>query len=411
MFKNVRSIIFLCHTIFSLASVMAQDKPDGFASVSALGLETTTGGEGGTVIIADKYSLLARYAGSNRPYIIIVKGQFESTTFKQVNVGSNTTIIGHETNATLKNIGFVMNNRENIIIRNLRIMDSFVEGDWEGKTNDNDGIRADSCHHVWIDHCFVSHCGDGLIDLRKSCNYVTVSYTHLSNHNKAFGLGWTDNPDWWVTMHHLWWDNTNQRNPSFGRGKGHLYNNYLSDVSSYGNNSRDATLIVQNSVFERVNKPIEATGIGILYASGNSFTDCSGSKTGNVSEMPFDPTDFYDYRLDPTNEVKEIVKTQSGPQQAVSDQYFMYNAIEKVENTDNRIQYHIDQKNSILKLNSDRSEKVKVLVYSIDGKIIKVANIILPADAGLSLADQSKGVYLVQFAMNNKIESGKIVLK
>ena len=34
---------------------------------------------------------------------------------------------------------------------------------------------------------------DGLIDLRKDTDYVTVSNNLLSEHNKAFGIGWTDN--------------------------------------------------------------------------------------------------------------------------------------------------------------------------------------------------------------------------
>lgn len=411
MNKNLRNLSILFLSVFSLNVAISQDKPDGFASVNAMGLETTTGGEGGDVIIADTYTLLNRYAGSNKPYIIIVKGQFESDTYKQVRVGSNTTIIGHGTDATLRNIGLTMDNRENIIIRNLNIVDSYVEGDWEGKTNDNDGIRADSCHHVWIDHCFLSHCGDGLLDLRKSTNYTTVSYVHFSNHNKTFGIGWTDNPDWWLTIHHCWIDNTNQRNPSFGRGKGHLYNNYLSDIDSYGNNSRDATVIVQNSVFERVNKPIEATGIGVLYASGNSFINCTGSQKGNLTEMPFDPADFYEYTLDPTNEVKEKVMNQSGPQQSVSDQYFMYNPVEKVESELNKIKYYIDQQNGSLNIQSDKAGIVKVRVFSLDGKLVKAANLELTGASQLSLADQNKGVYLVQFEMNDRIESGKIILK
>lgn len=34
---------------------------------------------------------------------------------------------------------------------------------------------------------------DGLIDLRKDSDYVTVSNCQFSDHNKAFGIGWTEN--------------------------------------------------------------------------------------------------------------------------------------------------------------------------------------------------------------------------
>jgi pectate lyase len=35
--------------------------------------------------------------------------------------------------------------------------------------------------------------GDGLLDIRKDSQYITVSYNHFSHHNKAFGIGWTSN--------------------------------------------------------------------------------------------------------------------------------------------------------------------------------------------------------------------------
>ena len=48
----------------------------------------------------------------------------------------------------------------NVIIRNLTIGDTFVEGDWEGKTQDFDGVQMDTAHHVWIDHNHFHMCGD-----------------------------------------------------------------------------------------------------------------------------------------------------------------------------------------------------------------------------------------------------------
>ena len=194
--KNFYVLFILLATLLLNGNfVSAQDRPDGFASISGNGLETTTGGEGGKVIIVETVNKLSIYAGSSNPYILIIKGVLASENFKTIVVSSNTSIIGYGTNATLKNIELQMIDKENIIIRNLIIRDSYVEGDWDGKENDNDAIQADNCHHLWIDHCYLTHCGDGLIDLRKACDNITISYTKLSNHNKAFGIGWTDRSD------------------------------------------------------------------------------------------------------------------------------------------------------------------------------------------------------------------------
>ena len=252
--------------LFFSVQTHAQNEPDGFASVSGEGLETTTGGAGGKVIYAETISRLSIYANSDNPYIIIIQGTLEPSSFTTIKVGSNTTIVGYGTDATLKNMELQMVNKQNIIIRNLTIRDSYVEGDWEGKTNDNDGVQADNTHHLWIDHCFFTHLGDGLIDLRIACDYVTVSNCKLSNHNKAFGIGWTEETDFHMTIHHCWIDSTNQRNPSFDMGIGHLYNNYLSNISSYGNLSRGkARVVVENSHFYKANDPLKISDTAVLF--------------------------------------------------------------------------------------------------------------------------------------------------
>ena len=397
--------------LLNVQTVWAQDKPDGFASVNAKGLETTTGGEGGTVIIAETLNDLVRYASSDNPYIIIVKGTFESTSFREIKVGSNTTIVGYGTDATLKNLELHIIDEKNIIIRNLTVADSYVEGDWDGKENDNDGIQADNCHHLWIDHCHFTHLGDGLIDLRHNCDYVTVSYDKLSNHNKAFGIGWTDSINFHITIHHCWIDNTNQRNPSFDQGIGHLYNNYLSNIASYGNLSRGhARVIVQNSSFYKAKDPIKISGDDAhLYASNNKFESCSGTQNGDLSQMPFNPADFYEYTLDPVNQVKDSVMAAAGPQQFVSDQY-IESGIKDMTTSKRAISYYVNQENKTLCLESKNKENGKVTVFSYNGKQLFSKAVDLSAPAEIELNELNKGVYIFQFVISNKIETGKFIL-
>lgn len=408
--KMVKLVIAGCLTLLSILKISAQDEPDGYASVTGKGLETTTGGEGGEVIIAESFYILSRYARSDDPYIIIVRGQFASDTWKQVNVGSNTTIVGYGTDATLSNIGFVTENEQNVIIRNLNIIDSYVEGDWDGKTNDNDGVRVDNSHHVWIDHCFFSRLGDGMIDLRKNSDYITVSYNQLNNHNKAFGVGWTDETEFHITIHHCWIDSTNQRNPSFDQGIGHLYNNYLSNVSSYGNLARGAAkVIVQNSHFYNTHDPLKLSDEAVLYDTGNTFEACTGNKTGNITSMPFDPADFYEYTLDPVEQVKDIVTENSGPQQSVSDQYDIYLSTDNT-NAEEPVQLTVNQNTKTLTLIVTKDKPVFINIFNMAGQKVLSQQGNLTHKMQVELNKLKRGIYLVQLQMENNIVNRKIML-
>ena len=314
----------LLFAVFSMLHLQAQDLPDGFASVAGRGLATTTGGAGGKTVVVGSLDTLQAYAGKTGPYIIIVRGVIASEEFAEVDIESNKTIVGLGTDATLKNIELHIIDKENIIIRNLTIRDSYVEGDWDGKTNDNDAIQADNTHHLWIDHCHLSRCGDGLMDIRKTgWDYITVSWVHLSRHNKAFGIGWTDDTVSKMTIHHCFFDSTRVRNPSCGNGKIHLYNNFTDrNEGGYGNLARGmARLVIENSFFRDATDPINSIEDGVIYAAGNDFENCLRNTTGNVDTMPFNPASYYDYELDSVHKVEEIVKAGANPQSTISDQY------------------------------------------------------------------------------------------
>ena len=309
---------------FKTGNILKQTPPNtgGFANVAGHGIETTIGGDSGYVVVVNNLAQLKAYASSSLPYVIIINGHINAEPWAGIDVNSNKTIVGYGDDATLKNIELNIYQKQNIIIRNLVIRDSFVPGDEGGKTYDYDAIQSDSSNHIWIDHCLLTNCNDGLIDLRYSSDYVTVSWTHLSNQNKTFGIGWTSATDYRITIHHIWIDNTTQRNPSFGNGIGHLYNNYLSNITSYGNFARGSAInVIQNSRFYSVNNPLQYDPEAILYSSGNQFEKCTGTKTGNTSTMPFDPADYYTYTLDETSEVEDMVVSGSGPQWFVGNQY------------------------------------------------------------------------------------------
>lgn len=295
----------------------------GFSMTEALGQSATTGGEGGPVVTVTSQAELEAYAGQEAPVVIRVDGVLTiSPKGREIRVSSDKTILGVGANSGISQGGFfVGEGMHNIIFRNLTISDTFVEGDWEGKTQDFDGIQLDTAHHVWIDHCEFHHLGDGIIDSRKDTTNLTVSWNILRDQNKAFGIGWTENVTAEMTIHHNIIRDTYQRNPSTDNVlRAHLYNNWLLRVESYGNYARGGTnMVLENSVFESVNHP-HYYDTGTLVAIGNSYSSASGQQESSGSAYSFfDPSDHYEYDLDATSEVKTLLSACAGPRASLGN--------------------------------------------------------------------------------------------
>ncbi|MGC9538709.1 pectinesterase family protein [Streptomyces sp. UG1] len=300
------------------------DRAHGFASLAG----GTTGGAGGKVVTVTDQASLARYAAAEEPYIIRVAGSIEVAPFgSDIVVGSDKTIVGVGDTGEIVHGELHLNpGTSNVIIRNLTIRDSYVEGDWDGKTTDFDAIQMDTVDHVWIDHNRFTHMGDGLLDIRKDSQYITVSHNQFTNHNKAFGIGWTSNALTQITVDHNWFKGTKQRNPSADNcAYAHLYNNYFTDqvrdddpVWTYGSWARGRTkMVLENSYYDGVRHPYQADATAELVERGSILKNTSGrhDEWGDA----FDPREFYRYRLDPAAAVPALVSRFSGPQERIGD--------------------------------------------------------------------------------------------
>ncbi len=210
----------------------------------------------------------------------------------------------------------------NVIIRNLTIRDAY-QGVWNDKEHDFDAIQMDGAHHVWIDHNDLRHMADGLIDVRKDSTNVTVSWNKLSDNNKTFGIGWTENVKTDITIHHNWIRETEQRNPSTDNAAhAHLYNNLLEDApgtdikSSYGNYSRGATkMVLENSYFQGVKNPVIKDSGAAIVQRGNVFSGTSGrNESGGTA---FDPKAYYPYSLDKAADLPSVLKSGVGPRASI----------------------------------------------------------------------------------------------
>ncbi|MFJ8083325.1 pectinesterase family protein [Streptomyces sp. NPDC096205] len=307
------------------APTWATAAADGFASVNALGQNGTYGGRDGRTVTVRTLADLEKYATAPEPYVIVVAGTITMNPVgKEIKVASDKTIIGSGTSGHIVGGGFFLGpGVHNVIIRNLTIRDAY-QGVWNDKEHDFDAIQMDGAHHVWIDHNDLRHMADGLIDVRKDSTYVTVSWNRLSNDNKAFGIGWTENVVTDITIHHNWIRETEQRNPSTDNAAhAHLYNNFLEDVpdttirSSYGNYARGKTkMLLENSYFQGFTNPVIRDTTATLVQRGNVFSGTSG-RNESGGGTGFDPKTYYAYTADTAAQVPSLVKSGAGPRSSL----------------------------------------------------------------------------------------------
>jgi len=96
--------------------------------------------------------------------------------------------------------------------------------------SDGDGISIFGSRDIWIDHCTLSRCKDGLIDAVMGSSAITISNNHFSHHNDVMLLGHSDHylPDsgMQVTIgFNHFGEGLVQRMPRCRRGYIHVVNN------------------------------------------------------------------------------------------------------------------------------------------------------------------------------------------
>ncbi|OMD06236.1 hypothetical protein BSK63_09050 [Paenibacillus odorifer] len=97
--------------------------------------------------------------------------------------------------ATIKHAAFTFKRSSNVIIRNLEFdelweWDEATKGNYD--KNDWDYITIENSNNVWIDHCTFNKSYDGVVDVKKGSNGVTISWSSF--------LGDDRNANSWVTQ-------------------------------------------------------------------------------------------------------------------------------------------------------------------------------------------------------------------
>ncbi len=233
-------------------------------------------------------------------------------------VPSNTSIIGLGGDARITHGNLVLGTSaapvDNIVVRNVTFEDAFdFFPEWDptdsttGRWNSAyDLISVMYATHVWIDHSTFSDGSrldksypsvwtetvkgvdyrgsdfkvqhhDGLVDITKLGNLVTISNSLFFNHDKSFLIGGTDtasrtaeNPSVLkVTFHDNYFRGLRQRQPRVRFGQVHVYNNYYEGTLD---SAADYPWLVGWTVGQS----------GKIYAENNVFQIAGGASVTNL---------------------------------------------------------------------------------------------------------------------------------
>ncbi|CAE6473494.1 unnamed protein product [Rhizoctonia solani] len=324
-------VLFTAATSFASPSPLAKrasitDKATiGFATLNG----GTTGGGPAAPVTVTTLDAFQKAVSGDLAKVVLISGTIQGAT--TVKVGSNTSVIGksgageicfspstgnkHKLTAkwviVLEGVGISIGAVSNVIVRNVKISKVLAEH--------GDAIGIASSNRVWIDHVEVfsdrdhdKDYYDGLIDVTKGSYGVSITYSYLHDHYKTSLVGASDSLEdtdkaLRVTYAFNNWANLGSRTPSFRFGKGHIYNNYFTNVNDGINTRVGAELLVQNNVFENVGKPLYSTDNGYANASGNDF----GGKTNAALSTSWSDVG-YSYSLTATSSVKSTVNSNAG---------------------------------------------------------------------------------------------------
>lgn len=212
-----------------------------------------TGGAGGEVYWVTNFndsgpgSLRDGLGGDTPRWIMFaVSGNFYPAS--QIYMGSNKTIDGRGASVSFYNNGFAVQSR-NIIFMNLNM---------KGGTNDGITIK-DGAGDVWIDHCSFNGWTDEAIGITtptaSAYTDVTISWCKFFSQGKTILIGGfagiPNGQNMRVTLHHNWFNGTDQRNPRIRRALVHAYNNYMVHWVTNGMVSSDyGQLFTEYNIFD-----------------------------------------------------------------------------------------------------------------------------------------------------------------
>ncbi|MET7579896.1 MULTISPECIES: pectate lyase family protein [Streptomyces] len=212
-----------------------------------------------------------------------------------IKVPSNTTLVGVGKNPKIIGAGLQVRDVSNVIIRNIGFEDTYdcfpqwdpTDGAGGAWNAEYDNLVVYGSRHVWVDHntfsdgdrpdadqphyfgqVYQQH--DGLFDIVRGADLVTVSWNVLKDHDKTMlignsdGAGATDRGKLRVTLHHNLFKDVKERAPRVRFGQVDSYNNHFVATrgSAYGYTygiGAESRLVAEHNAFTLAREVDRAT--------------------------------------------------------------------------------------------------------------------------------------------------------
>jgi pectate lyase len=321
--------------------------------------QATTGGGTTTPVVADSMAAVQAaidgYSGSGG-LAIKYTGKFDFTSISdpctqwllpaqtvEIKKKNDITILGADGSAV--HFGFhIASSSSNIIIRNMTI--GLLPGAGSSDAISLEGMSGGVPSNIWIDHnelfSSMAVCPgagdtsfDGLIDIKKGADNVTVSYNYIHDHHKVSLNGYSDDDTAvrHITFHHNVFSNVGSRTPLQRGGYSHVLNNYLTTITASGANIRmGGYSLIEGNYFEKTENPVtsrDSSALGFWELRNNNittpadFTQYTITWSASTSTPTKDATDWtttaaypvalgYTYKADPPQCLKDSLLGVAG---------------------------------------------------------------------------------------------------
>ncbi|MFI7500837.1 polysaccharide lyase family 1 protein [Streptomyces sp. NPDC049687] len=310
-----RSVLVAAAAALATAAALALPQSADAADSAPVGFGagTTGGGSSGAVTVSTPDAFKSAVTGSASK-VVKVNGLISLSG--QVDIGSNTTVLGVGSSSGFTGGGLRLKKVTNVVIRNLNISRPLKPAD---------GIEIQASTKVWIDHNSFSadrdhdkDYYDGLLDINHASDHVTVSWNTFKDHFKGSLVGHSDNNasedtgHLRVTYHHNLFSNVYSRIPSLRFGTGHFYDNYVVGAETAVHSRMGAQMLVENNVFRSTavavttNRDSDVDGYANLTGNDLGGAATEVSQVGTFTKPP------YSYTAEPASSVVASVTSGAG---------------------------------------------------------------------------------------------------
>ncbi|MFG2025918.1 polysaccharide lyase family 1 protein [Streptomyces sp. NPDC048825] len=296
-------------------TVFVLPQPAGAAESAPIGFGAgTTGGGSATPVTVSTLAAFKTAVTGGSAKVVRVNGLISLSG--QVDIGSNTTVLGVGSASGFTGGGLRIKEATNVVVRNLNISKPLKP---------SDGITVQESTKVWIDHNSFSadrdhdkDYYDGLLDINHGSDHVTVSWNTFKDHFKGSLVGHSDNNasedtgHLKVTYHHNQFSNVYSRIPSLRFGTGHFYNNYVAGADTACHSRMGAQMLVENNVFRSTkiavttNRSSDVDGYANLRGNDLGGAATEVSRVGSFTNPP------YSYTAEPASSVVASVTSGAG---------------------------------------------------------------------------------------------------